>query len=112
MNLGFAKETAKASAEFDPTAEFKEGVKPLKTNIPRRCWCDCAGVRIRQTQSLNTLRSWIVDRARSARGSSRRSLRVRRSVETQGAPVPPESRRKSMRWQGGARRRWISLTTL
>jgi hypothetical protein len=36
MNLGFGKETAKASAEFDPTAEFREGVKLLKDEYPQK----------------------------------------------------------------------------
>ena len=36
MNLGFAKDTGKASAEFDPTAEFKEGVKLLKDEYPQK----------------------------------------------------------------------------
>ena len=36
MNLGFAKETAKTSAEFDPTAEFREGVKLLKNEYPQK----------------------------------------------------------------------------
>ena len=36
MNLGFAKETAKAPAELDPTAEFREGVKLLKDEYPQK----------------------------------------------------------------------------
>src|SRR5436309_15973790 len=36
MNFGFAKESAKATAELDPTAEFREGVKLLKNEYPQK----------------------------------------------------------------------------
>src|SRR5713101_9935104 len=36
MNFGFAKESAKATAELDPTAEFREGVKLLKDQYPQK----------------------------------------------------------------------------
>src|SRR5712664_1148712 len=36
MNFGFAKEGAKATAEHDPTAEFREGVKLLKDEYPQK----------------------------------------------------------------------------
>src|SRR6266478_459909 len=36
MNFGFAKESAKATAELDPTAEFREGVKLLKDEYPQK----------------------------------------------------------------------------
>src|SRR5229473_4197606 len=36
MNLGFAKKSAKGTAELDPLAEFKEGVKLLKNEYPQK----------------------------------------------------------------------------
>jgi len=36
MNLGFAKKSAKGTAELDPMAEFKEGVKLLKDEYPQK----------------------------------------------------------------------------
>src|SRR5713101_2521814 len=36
MNFGFAKESARATAELDPTAEFREGVKLLKDQYPQK----------------------------------------------------------------------------
>jgi len=36
MNFGVAKESAKATAELDPTAEFREGVKLLKDEYPQK----------------------------------------------------------------------------
>src|SRR5882724_5490376 len=36
MNFGFAKESAKATAELDPTAEFREGVELLKNEYPQK----------------------------------------------------------------------------
>jgi len=36
MNFGVAKESAKTTAELDPTAEFREGVKLLKDEYPQK----------------------------------------------------------------------------
>ena len=36
MNLGFAKGTAKASAELDSKAEFREGVELLRNEYPQK----------------------------------------------------------------------------
>src|SRR6267143_6991200 len=36
MNLGFAKKSVKGTAELDPMAEFKEGVKLLKNEYPQK----------------------------------------------------------------------------
>jgi tetratricopeptide (TPR) repeat protein len=36
MNAGFASGTAKGTAELDPMAEFKEGVKLLKNEYPQK----------------------------------------------------------------------------
>jgi len=36
MNFGVAKENAKTTAELDPTAEFREGVKLLKDEYPQK----------------------------------------------------------------------------
>src|SRR5712664_559911 len=36
MNLGFAKKSVKGTAELDPMAEFREGVKLLKNEYPQK----------------------------------------------------------------------------
>ena len=36
MNFGVAKESAETTAELDPTAEFREGVKLLKDEYPQK----------------------------------------------------------------------------
>jgi len=75
MNLGFAKEAAKASAELDPRAEFREGVELLKNEYPQK-----ALVRFRRAfesdkHNPTTFRFWDCrSHAHNGSGIKRRSF--------------------------------------